>query len=107
MEPKAGFTVNQVLDFYRDKWIPEREKAFGGFNIHVGKGLRGDVENKIFLLFIFDSEGARNKYFKPEGGYHELNELGIKAWQQGQAVQDELERMATLETQWADWVLRN
>ncbi|WP_146066663.1 hypothetical protein, partial [Candidatus Venteria ishoeyi] len=42
---KSGVTMNQYLDFYTNKFIPEYEKNLPGIKLYVVKGTRGEGEN--------------------------------------------------------------
>ncbi|MDX1941308.1 MAG: hypothetical protein SFU99_12200 [Saprospiraceae bacterium] len=107
IEPKPNVTVEQVIDFYNTKWLPDAEKYFGwkGF---IAKRVRGSegTANKILTILHFKTEADRDKYFKMVEGGTDLNELGQKAWAQFAPTNDALEKLATIKDEWADWVVK-
>ena len=104
VELKPNVTMEQVLDFYNTKWAPAANQSFG-FNCFFGKCVRGTecAENKLLMVYQFNSEADRDKYFKPEGG---LNELGEKAWAKFAPTNDALQQLASVTETWADWVIK-
>ena len=107
VELKPNVTMEQVLDFYNTKWIPDADKYFG-FKFYTAKCLRGTgcAENKILLISHHKTEADRNKYFKMAEGGRDLNELGQKAWAQFAPTNDALKQLATVKDEWADWVIK-
>ena len=107
VEPKPNVTMEQVLDFYNTKWIPDADKYFG-FKFYTAKCLRGTgcAENKILLISHHKTEADRDKYFKMAEGGRDLNELGAKAWAQFAPTNDALLQLATVKDEWVDWVIK-
>jgi hypothetical protein len=107
VELKPNVTLEQVIDFYNTKWLPDAEKYFGwkGF---IGKCVRGTEcgENKLLGIVHFKNEADRDKYFKMAEGGTDLNELGQKAWAQFAPTNAALEQLATIKSEWADWVIK-
>ena len=107
VELKPNVTMEQVLDFYNTKWIPDADKYFG-WKFYSAKCLRGTgcAENKILLISHHKTEADRNKYFKMAEGGRDLNELGAKAWAQFAPTNDALKQLATTKDEWIDWVIK-
>ena len=107
VELKPNVTMDQVLDFYNTKWIPDADKYFG-WKFFVSKCLRGTAcaENKLLMIAHFKTEADRDKYFKMAEGGRDLNELGQKAWAQFAPTNDALKQLATVKEEWADWVIK-
>ena len=107
VELKPNVTMDQVLDFYNTKWIPDADKYFG-WKFFVSKCLRGTAcaENKLIMIAHFKTEAARDKYFKMAEGGKDLNELGQKAWAQFAPTNDAIKELATVKEEWADWVIK-
>jgi hypothetical protein len=66
-------TMNQALDFLKNKYIPASEKSFPGTKMYLLSGDRGENKFKIALMEVFESVQVRDKYYptpdkpSPEG----------------------------------------
>ena len=56
-------SLNQFLDFYNDKYLPEWEKSWPGVKQYLMIGDRGDNKNKFGVILIFESVAVRDKYY--------------------------------------------
>ena len=61
-------TMNQFLDFYLNKYIPEFEKCYPGVKTYVLWGDRGDKKNQIGTMDVYESVAVRDKYYPTENG---------------------------------------
>src|SRR5512133_3742547 len=52
-------SMNQFLDFYINKYIPEFEKNFPGVKEYVMMGDRGENKNKVGGILVFESVAVR------------------------------------------------
>ena len=95
-------TMNQYLDFYVNKYIPEFEKNFPGVKLYIAKGIRGENENSFGTIFFSDSEEVRDKYFENAT----LNELGKSAFEKLQPTTEELQKLGTYTSTYTDWVIQ-
>jgi hypothetical protein len=59
-------TLNQFLDFYLNKYIPEYEKCYPGVKTYVLWGDRGDKKNQMGIMDVYESVAVRDKYFPVE-----------------------------------------
>ena len=59
-------TLNQFLDFYLNKYIPEFEKSFPGVKTYVLWGDRGDKKNQMGTMDVYESVAVRDKYYPAE-----------------------------------------
>jgi hypothetical protein len=100
-------TMEQYLDFYVNKYIPQAEKYLPGFKIFISKGIRGDKENSIGILYFCESEKYRDQYFI-EGTTDTMNEVGIAGMEKLQPYTDELYKLGTFAEDfvWTDWVIQ-
>ena len=96
-------TMNQFLDFFSNKAIPEIEKDFPGWNAYLVKGIRGENENKFGLIYVIDSEDDRNKYYNEDGSN---NELGNSIMEKIQPIMTELSQLGTWTTEYTDWLVK-
>ena len=61
-------TMNQFLDFYLNKYIPEYEKCYPGVKTYILWGDRGDKKNQIGTMDVYESVAVRDKYYPAENG---------------------------------------
>jgi hypothetical protein len=59
-------TMNQFIDFYINKYIPEFEKNYPGVKEFLLYGNRGEKKNQIGVLDYFESVAVRDKYYPIE-----------------------------------------
>jgi len=59
-------TLNQFLDFYLNKYIPEFEKCYPGIKTYVLWGDRGDKKNQMGTMDVYESVALRDKYYPAE-----------------------------------------
>jgi hypothetical protein len=95
--------MNQFKAFYTGTVIPEVEKTMPGMKVLLGKGIRGENENAVCIIYLFDSEASRNKYFNTDGS---PSDAGKAAFDKLQAVTEKLAKMGTMSTKFTDWVIQ-
>jgi hypothetical protein len=64
---KPDVKMNQLLDFWINKYDPEFEKCYPGLKIFVLSGDRGEKKNQFGELWYFESVKVRDKYWATEG----------------------------------------
>jgi len=64
LNPKV--TMNQFLDFYVNKYIPEFEKNYPGVKSYLLWGDRGEKKNQIGTIDVYESVAVRDKYYPIE-----------------------------------------
>ena len=64
---KPGVTAQDYTKFYTSKAIPEFEKAFPDVKLYILTSVRGQDSSSMGVLYVFDSEAIRNKYFNNDG----------------------------------------
>jgi hypothetical protein len=96
-------TMNQFLDFYSSKVIPQIETNFPGWKAYLVKGIRGENENKFGVIFVVDSEGDRNRLFNEDGSN---NELGKTIMQKIQPIMDESNQLGAWTSEYTDWLVQ-
>ena len=67
-------TMNQYLDLFENKYIPEFEKVFPDMKLILIRSIRGQNENKFGLIYYFESEKIRDQYFNGDDQDDQLNE---------------------------------
>ena len=96
-------TMNQFLDFYSSKVIPEIEKSFPGWNAYLVKSIRGENENKFGVIYVIESEDDRNKYYNEDGSN---NELGNSIMEKLQPIMTESNQLGIWTTEYNDWLVQ-
>lgn len=95
-------TLNQFLDVWKNKALPEYEKNFQ-CKSYLVKGIRGECPNCFAAMWVWKSEADRDKFFNKED---ELNDLGQAAWDKMKPVLDELAKLGATTTKYTDWVIQ-
>ena len=67
-------TMNQYKDFLRTKWIPAIEKHTPGMKAYLLQAIRGENQNSLGIIFMFNSDEDRNKYWNADGTPTELQQ---------------------------------
>lgn len=63
---QPGVTMEQFTQHYKESVIPEFEKTYPDVKLYLIKGIRGEKKNSIGLIYFFESDEVRNKYFNPD-----------------------------------------
>ena len=99
---KPDVTMEQYQEFVISKVIPEMEKHYPGWKAYSVKGIRGENENSIGMIYVIKSEEHRDKYYNEDGS---LNELGKATQEKLNPVLEELEKLGTYTTTFTDWLI--
>ncbi|MCK4345229.1 MAG: hypothetical protein KAX05_08065 [Bacteroidales bacterium] len=99
---KPDVTMEQFQEFVISKVIPEMEKHYPGWKAYSVKGIRGENENSIGMIYVIKSEEHRDKYYNEDGS---LNELGKATQEKLNPVLEELEKLGTYTTTFTDWLI--
>jgi hypothetical protein len=95
-------TMDQYLDFYLNKYIPEVNKAFPGVHLFISKGNRGDNENGYALVWYIESLELRDKLWPEKDVTSEIvNAAAAKI----QPLITELNSLGTMTSEHTDWVI--
>jgi len=100
---KPGVTMDQYIDFFTNKYMPEMEKDFPETKGYIVKGVRGENENKFGMIFSFKSLEIRDKYFPTPDEFSDLANVGF---QKLQPLTDELNKLGTYTSVYTDWVIK-
>ena len=101
--PNPDVTLNQFMDVFMNEFIPEYEKNFPGLTLKVLKGNRGENENRISMLFMFDTVATRDKYWPTKD---ENSELAQKAIDKMQPTIEKLRKLGSWASVHTDWVVQ-
>ena len=100
LELAPGVTADQLINFDRDRYIPEAEKHFPGLKGYVIKGRTGECVDCLGSLIFFESTGIRDKYWKEDGSFTELGETVAANMQ---PVMEEMSKLGESTTTYTDW----
>ena len=74
---KEGVTMQDYTAFQISKVIPEIEQAFQGVKGYIVKSVRGQDSSSVGVIYIFNNEADRNKYWKSDGTPTEAGQAAI------------------------------
>ncbi len=100
---KPNVTMDQFKTYFVTKLFPAYEKEFEGVKGYLAKGIRGESNDSFAIIWLFQSEQARNKYF---GSDDTPNDVGKAALDKLNAVGKELEKLGTYTTKYTDWAVQ-
>jgi len=103
MNLKPGVTIEQVEDFFINKYIPEFQKQFSKIKMIPIKGIRGEDGGKVGAIMILKSESDRAIYWNEDGSF---NEKGKELRANLKPVVDELNKMMTSVDAYTDWLVK-
>lgn len=98
-------TMNQFLDFFMNKYIPEYEKNFPGVREFVASADRGQNKNQIGTITYYESIAVRNKYYPSEG--EEMSDIAKAALEKMKALNEEFNKyVVEVRRDYTDWVIK-
>ena len=95
--------MEQFLEFYKSKVIPEYEKNQVGWKFYIVKSMRGEIKNSFGFIIVIKSENDRDKYYNADGSY---TELGNSLMEKYKPIIYELKKLGTITTTYTDWVIQ-
>lgn len=100
---KRGVTMEKFVDFYKNTVIPEFGRQWPEAKILITRGLRGENANRFGMLYLFESDDVRNKYFKADGSVTEAGQLIVNKMKSTMDQRDQFHNGYT--TKYTDWVV--
>ena len=100
---KPGVTMEQFIEFFKNKALPEWNKVEPDWKMYIVKSIRGDLKNSFGMIHVVKSEKIRDKYNNDDGS---STELGKSVSEKLKPVWDELEKLGTFTTTYTDWVVQ-
>lgn len=98
---QPGITMNQYIDFMKNKYIPEYERNFPGSSMRVSGTNYPMGKNQYFASFYFESLEIKDKYY-PNGS--RMSDEAIYCWGKMSILSSERKKYllesARVETQW-------
>ena len=102
IELNPGVTMEQFQNFHLNTLIPEYEKHYPGWHLHLAKGIRGENKNTYGWIMVADSEKTRDKLYKDNGS---LTEYGKVINEKMKPVLEEVEKFGKLTRTYTDWLI--
>ena len=99
---KPDVTMNQWIEFYISRVIPEIEKHWTGSSAYLTEGFRGEHKNRIGLIVVFESKKDRDKFFNEDDS---PTELGKKTGENFSPILEELNKLGTYTRTYSVWVV--
>jgi F0F1-type ATP synthase membrane subunit c/vacuolar-type H+-ATPase subunit K len=100
---KPNVTMDQFKTFFINKVIPEYEKQFQDVKGYLVNGVRGENKNSFGIVWLFETEKARDRYFNMD---ETTTDLGKSIVQKLDPISKELEKLGTYTTKYTDWVVQ-
>ena len=95
-----GVSSKQFEDYFKSTFIPKYENAYKGATLHLADGIRGEYEGSLAMIWIFESNEARNLYFDENGQSTKLNqEIGETL----NEVNEGLSKLGSWTSKYTDW----
>lgn len=98
-----GVTEEQLISFFKERFIPEWEKHMPGVKLYITRCSFGEHKGKLGRFFILDSEETRDRYWNSDGSY---TEVGRQIFEKVQPVIEESHRLADWRYTANDWVIQ-
>ena len=95
-------TMNQVLDFVTQKYIPALTESFQGWKVFLLQADRGDLKGEYMWLYWIESLEARDKFLDSKGN---TTEEGNKAFEKVRPLFDEMQKLGKWSSDYTDWVI--
>lgn len=100
---KPEVTMDQFLDAFKNKWIPEVEKHLDGWKGFLVKGNKGENLNEYGLVWYIETTNDHDIYYKSDGSPNEKMEAVAEKLQ---PVIDELTKLGTWTSTYTDWLIQ-
>lgn len=100
---KRDATMDQFRTFYMTKVMPAYEKQVQGLKLYIVNGVRGENAKSMGIIWLFESEEARNRYFNTDGT---VTALGKSTGEKLNTVNQDLEKIGSYTTKYTDWVVQ-
>jgi hypothetical protein len=100
-------SMNQFLDFYNNKYIPEFEKNWPGVKQYLIGGDRGEHKNKFGAILIFESVAVRDKYY-PDEDANTTSDATKASTEKMKVMDAELSKYVVSGTRktYTDWIIK-
>ena len=97
---KRGATMEQFENYFLNETIPNYEKEFKGAKVNLVKGIRGENKGDMGMIWIFESNEARDLFYDSNGAPTKLNQ---EVNQRLRTVDEGLSKIGTWTSRYTDW----
>lgn len=105
-ELKEGVTMEEYIKFFSGTVIPAYNKAFPGMKVYLIQSLRGTDSTSMGVIYMFDTEADRNKYFGKDGAPTELfNKANAKLDALSKEM-EKYEKQSNAPDKYNDWLVK-
>lgn len=102
VELKSNVTIEQVKIFYTSNLIPEYEKQFPGVKGYLLAGVPGESKNSFGLLWLFESQTTKDKYYNKD---EVPTALGTSAIEKLHPINQERDKFGTFTSRYTNWLV--
>ena len=99
VELKPNVKMEEFKTFFVNEVLPEYEKSWVGLKGYLVKSVRGEYKDRFFIVWLFESEKARDKYFNTDGT---PNDLEKAAFERVGPVEEKLKKYGTYSIKYTD-----
>ena len=96
-------TLNQYMDFFNNKVIPEYDKNFPDTKTYLVSAIRGVNKNSLGIVIVFESEQVKDRYYNHDGS---RTEYGNSIWEKIDPVMKDLYKLGTVKAEYTDWLIQ-
>lgn len=98
---QPGVTQDQFIQYFKNTYGPALEKSTG-WKPYLVKGIRGENQNSLGIIYVIKSEKDRDQFYNPDGTQ---SEAGKEMMKKSQSFIDEMAKYATITTKYTDWLV--
>jgi len=99
VELKPNVKIEEFKIFFVNEVLPQYEKSWVGLKGYLVKSVRGEYKDRFFIVWLFESENARDKYFNADGT---PNDLEKAAFEKVGPVEEKLKKYGTYTIKYTD-----
>ena len=92
--------MEQFENYFLNETIPNYEKEFKGAKVNLVKGIRGENKGDMGMIWIFESNEARDLFYDSNGAPTKLNQ---EVNQRLRTVDEGLSKIGTWTSRYTDW----
>lgn len=96
---EADVTMDQFIDFFENKYLPEFEKLLN-CEIHLARGLNREVKDQYGTIWYYNSKAEFNKFWNDDGS---STEAGKSAIESTKKIREKLNELGTASIDATDW----
>jgi hypothetical protein len=99
IELKPNVKMDEFKTFFVNEVLPQYEKSWMGLKGYLVKSVRGDYKDQFLIVWLFESEKARDKYFNADGTPNDLEKV---AFERVGPVEERLKKYGTYTIKYTD-----